>query len=119
MAKVEDLVSEYLATQNLEMFAENELGDAIKLFVDKDDNQAISKFLTLHNFSFINNSMTDTRTHLQRKDIALDAYHVTSEIANVKKERVEQWDRDMGSNSVNSFLQFSCGTHLMSLGLMY
>lgn len=41
MLKVEDLVQEFLNVQNLDILPENELGDAVRMFVDKDDKDAI------------------------------------------------------------------------------
>lgn len=41
--RVEDLVYEYLRGQTLEILPENELGDAIKEFVEKDDKDAIKE----------------------------------------------------------------------------
>ncbi|KAI8060023.1 Metallo-dependent phosphatase-like protein [Gongronella butleri] len=43
--KVEDLVHEFLAHNTLSMLAENELEDAVKNFVDKDDKDAIDRFV--------------------------------------------------------------------------
>jgi double-strand break repair protein MRE11 len=41
--KVEDLVAEYLEAQQLDLLPENELGDAVKEFVEKDDKDAIKE----------------------------------------------------------------------------
>ncbi|KAI9008381.1 Metallo-dependent phosphatase-like protein [Gaertneriomyces semiglobifer] len=43
--RVEDLVSEYLNLQNLEILPENELGDAVRTFVEKDDKDAIKEYV--------------------------------------------------------------------------
>ncbi|KAL1925579.1 uncharacterized protein VTP21DRAFT_462 [Calcarisporiella thermophila] len=43
--KVSDLVSEFLNAQSLEVLPENELGDALRLFVLKDDSDAIKGFV--------------------------------------------------------------------------
>ncbi|KAI9021901.1 Metallo-dependent phosphatase-like protein [Hyaloraphidium curvatum] len=43
--KVEDLVTEYLTAQELDILPENELGDAVKMFVEKDDKDAIKEFV--------------------------------------------------------------------------
>ena len=40
--RVETLVHEYLAAQELQLLGERGLSDAIKLFVDKDDPHSIS-----------------------------------------------------------------------------
>lgn len=44
--RVEDLVGEYLAAQQLDILPENELGDAVKVFVEKDDKDAIKELVS-------------------------------------------------------------------------
>lgn len=46
--RVEDLVTEYLNAQNLDILPENELGDAVRMFVEKDDKDAIKEYVSLH-----------------------------------------------------------------------
>jgi double-strand break repair protein MRE11 len=43
--KVEDLINEYLHAQQLGIFKEIELGEAIRIFVEKDDKSAIQRFV--------------------------------------------------------------------------
>ncbi|KAJ3384660.1 meiotic recombination [Lobulomyces angularis] len=43
--RVEDLVEEYLNAQNLKVLPENKLGEAVKIFVEKDDKDAIKEFV--------------------------------------------------------------------------
>ncbi|TPX73606.1 hypothetical protein CcCBS67573_g05115 [Chytriomyces confervae] len=42
--QVEDLVDEFLAAQSLEILPENGIGEAVRLFVEKEDKDAISDF---------------------------------------------------------------------------
>lgn len=39
--KMEDLVKEYLSVQNLDLLPQNEFGDIVKIFVEKDDKESI------------------------------------------------------------------------------
>ena len=43
--KMEDLVKDYLAVQNLDLFPQNEFGDIVKIFVEKDDKDSIEEYL--------------------------------------------------------------------------
>ena len=45
--RVETLVREYLATQEMQLLGENGMSDAILTFVEKDDPHAIDRFVTL------------------------------------------------------------------------
>ena len=44
--RVETLVKEYLAAQELQLLGENGMSDAIQMFVDKDDIHAISTYVS-------------------------------------------------------------------------
>jgi predicted N-acyltransferase len=39
-----DLVREYLSVQRLHLLAENEFGDAVRTFIEKDERDAIEKY---------------------------------------------------------------------------
>ena len=41
--RMEDLVKDYLAVQNLDLFPQNEFGDIVKIFVEKDDKDSIEE----------------------------------------------------------------------------
>ena len=41
--KMEDLVKDYLSVQNLDLFPQNEFGDSVKIFVEKDDKDSIEE----------------------------------------------------------------------------
>lgn len=41
--KMEDLVKDYLSVQNLDLFPQNEFGDSVKIFVEKDDKDCIEE----------------------------------------------------------------------------
>lgn len=41
--RMEDLVKDYLAVQNLDLFPQNEFGDTVKIFVEKDDKDSIEE----------------------------------------------------------------------------
>ena len=41
--RLEDLVKDYLAVQNLDLFPQNEFGDSVKIFVEKDDKDCIEE----------------------------------------------------------------------------
>lgn len=46
--KISALVRQYLATQSLQCLPENELGDAVTQYVDKDDKDAVKDFVNDH-----------------------------------------------------------------------
>ncbi|ORX58701.1 DNA repair exonuclease [Hesseltinella vesiculosa] len=84
--KVEDLVHEFLEN-NLAMLAENELEDAVKNFVDKDDKDAIRRF--------IRSTLTHTQAAIQvTEDIdALTDEFVKRKAAASKMTRLEDFAR--------------------------
>lgn len=43
VGRVEDLVTEYLAAQTLDILPEQELGDAVRFFIEKDDKDSIQE----------------------------------------------------------------------------
>ncbi|KAI8088978.1 Metallo-dependent phosphatase-like protein [Halteromyces radiatus] len=66
--KVEDLVNEFLS-RDLAMLPENELEDAVKMFVDKDDKDAIRRF--------VNSSVTQMQQSIPSStdvDVLTDEY---------------------------------------------
>lgn len=42
--RMEDLVKDYLSVQNLDLFPQNEFGDSVKIFVEKDDKDSIEEY---------------------------------------------------------------------------
>lgn len=42
--RVEDLVFEFFQSEKLSLLPENELGNALRMFVEKDDKDAIKQF---------------------------------------------------------------------------
>ncbi|KAJ3162342.1 Double-strand break repair protein mre11a [Geranomyces michiganensis] len=85
--RVEDLVTEYLSAQNLDILPENELGQAVKLFVEKEDKDAIKDFI---------------EETIKRNDTALtldvsveDAEKFKEQIANRKKQRADEFEAEL------------------------
>ncbi|KND04585.1 DNA repair protein (mre11) [Spizellomyces punctatus DAOM BR117] len=83
--RVEDLVTEYLNAQNLDILPENELADAVRMFVEKDDKDAIKDFVV--------ESLKRTRVTLSaRHPSAVDNDDaIKEEIEKEKKKRFEEF----------------------------
>lgn len=77
---VEDLVSEFLSHQRLDLLPQNEFSDIVKIFVEKDDKDAIEVFLK--------NSLKRTIGLLKEKH-AIDS--LRDEISKVRLEREAEW----------------------------
>ncbi|KAJ3053886.1 Double-strand break repair protein mre11a, partial [Rhizophlyctis rosea] len=90
--RVEDLVMEILNAQNLEIFPENELGDAVRQFVEKDDKDAIKEF--------VDTSLVRTRAYLKERPGALVDEEFRKEVTKEKQSRVEQFEIDKTNVSV-------------------
>ncbi|TPX61200.1 hypothetical protein PhCBS80983_g01238 [Powellomyces hirtus] len=79
--RVEDLVTEYLNAQNLDILPENELGEAVRMFVEKDDKDAIKDFVA--------ESLTRSRDHVNAQASAGDEDKIKDEVEREKKARFE------------------------------
>ncbi|OZJ02139.1 hypothetical protein BZG36_04801 [Bifiguratus adelaidae] len=84
--QIDDIVDEYLAMDNLGILPENELGDAVKLYVDKDDRDAIKEFLDSY--------LTKARTSLQNKQLTTDADDIMEEAGKNKLIHAQAYARD-------------------------
>ncbi|KAJ1978637.1 meiotic recombination [Dimargaris xerosporica] len=84
---VESLVSEFLEGQNLDVFIDQELNEAVRLFVDKEDSSAI-----MHT---VEQSIHGTQSHLQRKSTVADNDRLREEL--VVYQRLKQ-DRYGGAS---------------------
>ncbi|KAJ1985378.1 meiotic recombination [Dimargaris verticillata] len=69
---VENLVSEFLEGQNLDVFIDQELNEAVRLFVDKEDSSAI-----VHT---VEQSIHGTQSHLQQKSTVADNDRLREEL---------------------------------------
>jgi double-strand break repair protein MRE11 len=77
-AKMEDLVQEYLDAQELKILPENQLMEAVGIFVDKDDKEAIKEFVSM--------SLERSRAMLSNLDIDGDDVDMAEEAESVKKK---------------------------------
>jgi double-strand break repair protein MRE11 len=57
--RVQTLVKEFLAAQEVQLLGENGMADAIELFVDKDDTHSIEKLVTSSDSSVRTNLILD------------------------------------------------------------
>jgi len=85
MRGVEDLVSEFLENQQLQIFPEKMLTEAVKEFVDKDEKDAIKDFVT--------KSLTVTREYLVKKVEKADEDSIFQEIEIEKQTRSENFEK--------------------------
>ncbi|KAF8635556.1 hypothetical protein AX15_000209 [Amanita polypyramis BW_CC] len=69
--RVETLVKEYLAAQELQLLGENGMSDAIQMFVDKDDTHAIETHVT----KALSALMKDVRGKTVEGDVDEDSLH--------------------------------------------
>ncbi|RKO84774.1 Mre11 DNA-binding presumed domain-containing protein, partial [Blyttiomyces helicus] len=86
--RVEDLVTEYLSTQNLDILPENELGNAVREFVEKDENDAIKEF--------VEKSLFQTREVLASRQLPTeekDDEAIREEVLNEKRKLAEKFAR--------------------------
>ena len=82
--RVEDLISEFLGAQRLDLLAQNEFNDTMKWFVEKDDKDAIENFL----------KQSLDRTVQRLKDCGLE--DLRAEIGKVRIEREHEWQTTQG-----------------------
>jgi double-strand break repair protein MRE11 len=80
IVKVEDLVSEFLSHQRLDLLPQNEFSDIVKIFVEKDDKDAIDVFLKT--------CLQRTIGQLKEKQ-TLES--LRTEIERVRLSREEEW----------------------------
>ncbi|KAJ3021245.1 UNVERIFIED_CONTAM: Double-strand break repair protein mre11a [Siphonaria sp. JEL0065] len=78
--QVQDLVDEFLAAQNLEILPENGIGEAVRLFVEKEDKEAISDFVA--------DSLKRTQLSLSKAtaDVIFDEVNLMKQITKEKEE---------------------------------
>ncbi|KAK9763849.1 meiotic recombination [Basidiobolus ranarum] len=81
--KVEDLIEEFLNTQKLDVLPETELIDAVRIFVEKDDRDAIKEFVA--------GSLDQTRGYLNNEVSTTDDSELRREASNEKKRRLERY----------------------------
>jgi double-strand break repair protein MRE11 len=81
--RVEDLVSQYLASQKLDLLPQNEFSDCVRIFVEKDDKDAIEAFLK-KSLSRINDGLGNNAAPLEM---------LRQEIERVRLTREEEWKR--------------------------
>ncbi|KAI9362043.1 meiotic recombination 11 [Zopfochytrium polystomum] len=70
--QVEDLVNEFLKVQNLSILPENGIGEAVRLFVEKEDRDAISDYVLGH--------LAKTQTKIQEEASGGDDYDLLEKI---------------------------------------
>ncbi|KAJ3149384.1 Double-strand break repair protein mre11a [Geranomyces variabilis] len=85
--RVEDLVRDYLSAQNLDILPENELGQAVKLFVEKEDRDAIK--------DFIDETIKRNDTSISMDVPVEDDDKFKEQIAKSKKQRAVEFDAEM------------------------
>ncbi|KAJ3112537.1 Double-strand break repair protein mre11a [Physocladia obscura] len=80
--QVEDLVNEFLAAQSLEILPENGIGEAVRLFVEKEDKEAISDFVA--------ESLKKTQESLEKSapDVINDEINLMKQISKEKQVAV-------------------------------
>ncbi|KAJ3345775.1 Double-strand break repair protein mre11a [Entophlyctis luteolus] len=100
--QVQDLVDEFLAAQSLEILPENGIGEAVRLFVEKEDKDAITEFassfrhlaasLIIFCLSFVAESLNRTRVSLEKAppDVIYDEDNLMKQISKEKKEAVAE-----------------------------
>ncbi|KAI9100674.1 putative nuclease Mre11 [Phlyctochytrium arcticum] len=89
--RVEDLVTEYLNAQNLDLLPENELGNAVRMFVEKDDRDAIKEFVSQSLERTRQNLTTDGDQAPEDDDL------IREEVEREKKRRVEEFAQERGT----------------------
>lgn len=68
--RMEDLVQEYLEAEQLSILPENQLTEAVGIFVEKDDREAIKEcVLVLLIFRFVSGSLAKSRTMLAEVEV--------------------------------------------------
>ncbi|RKP19244.1 DNA repair exonuclease, partial [Rozella allomycis CSF55] len=94
--KIEDLISDFLAVESLEMLPQNELGDAVRTFVDKEEKDSI------HNY--VEKIVKDMITKFNLKDtITLDFIKETVSREKAIKESIRVTSNDsLVSPSINT-----------------
>jgi double-strand break repair protein MRE11 len=95
--RMEDLIHDYLNVQNLDLFPQNEFGDAVRIFVEKDDRDSIE--------GFVKKSLERVCSSLQSRSVrAFDDASLRTEIEREKLQRELEWQRlhpGMGSASAH------------------
>lgn len=86
--RLDNLVDEMLQANMLDALPENELGEAVKLFVDKDEKEAIK--------DFFEKSVKRTQKALQLKNIVADESAIETEAKTEKQKRVELYNTRNG-----------------------
>ena len=109
--KIEKLVREYLSSQSLKFYPQDQFGEAIDLYVSRDDNHAISTFLTENTDSMVKETyrrakeqgfvednidihaiFDDIRT---RREEAFAAGRLKNKKKGKLKPRPSHWDSDL------------------------
>lgn len=81
---VEDLVSQYLGCQKLDLFPQNEFGDILRTSIEKTDHGLIERFVNDSLSRIIEKSNADT---------VQDAVRLRGEFDRIKRAREDEWRR--------------------------
>ncbi|KZW00362.1 DNA repair exonuclease [Exidia glandulosa HHB12029] len=87
--RVETLVSEYLAAQELQLLGERGLSDAIKLFVDKDDPHSISGYVA----GSLKHMLKDVKTNEKPEDQDLDDDELEEALMQAREREAENYQQ--------------------------
>lgn len=81
--RVEDLVSQFLANQKLDLFPQNEFNDIVRVSVEKDDRDAIESFVK----QFIDKTLMTVKPGILEKEL------LKGEFEKSRKLREDEWGR--------------------------
>ncbi|KAJ1648782.1 meiotic recombination [Dispira simplex] len=90
---IEDLVEEFLDGKDLQVFLDQELNEAVRLFVDKEESSAIT--------SMVGSSIKDTQTQLNRRGTVVDDQQLRHELLCLRQHRSRK-NRPMSKDSTGS-----------------
>ncbi|KAJ1960486.1 meiotic recombination [Dispira parvispora] len=76
---IEDLVEEFLDGKDLQVFLDQELNEAVRLFVDKEESSAIT--------SMVGSYIKDTQTQLNRRGTVVDDQQLRHELLCLRQHR--------------------------------
>ncbi len=88
--RVEDLVSQYLGCQKLDVFPQNEFGDILRTSIEKTDNGLIEKFIS-ESIGRVIRSTSGQEMIVSHNKMDLTA--LKTEFERVKRLREEEWNR--------------------------
>ena len=85
VVRVEDLVGEYLSAQSLHLFAQNEFNDSVRIYVEKDDRDAID--------GFIKSALQRLWANLDQQNTLVEETVLKGEIERARRVREAEWSR--------------------------